>query len=293
MKPNLFIVGAPKCGTTAWSTYLGNHPSVGFARLKEPHHFCTDFPGFCFFPERDDYEELFAGLEGFPILGEASVMYLYSRVAARNIYEYNKNARILILVRRQEDYLPSFHNQLLFNGIECLSDFETAWSMSGHRSPDNTPPYCREPQFLDYRSAGRFHEQVERFYRHFPAQQIRIFHFDDWSGDPRWMYLQIMDFLELQDDGRTDFPRVNAAAHHRSQRLGSFTQQPPPWAIKLSALVKRLTGRDRPPLVDRLRALNRAEGYAVKTLSPRLSDEIRSYYAADNALLEPRIWRPR
>lgn len=38
MKPNLFIVGAAKCGTTAWVNYLASHPDIFFAKVKEPHH---------------------------------------------------------------------------------------------------------------------------------------------------------------------------------------------------------------------------------------------------------------
>ncbi len=43
-RPNFFIVGAPKCGTTAWVRYLEDHPDVYFSPSKEPHYFCTDFP---------------------------------------------------------------------------------------------------------------------------------------------------------------------------------------------------------------------------------------------------------
>jgi hypothetical protein len=35
-KPNFFIVGAPKCGTTALSEYLRSHPDVFFSSPKEP-----------------------------------------------------------------------------------------------------------------------------------------------------------------------------------------------------------------------------------------------------------------
>lgn len=40
--PNFFIVGAPKCGTTAWATYLSNHPDIFVPKAKEPHFFTTD-----------------------------------------------------------------------------------------------------------------------------------------------------------------------------------------------------------------------------------------------------------
>ena len=41
-KPNLFIVGAPKCGTTFLYHYLKQHPEIYFPDFKEPHFFGSD-----------------------------------------------------------------------------------------------------------------------------------------------------------------------------------------------------------------------------------------------------------
>ena len=41
-RPNFFIVGAPKCGTTALYTYLAEHPDVFMPTFKEPHYFSPD-----------------------------------------------------------------------------------------------------------------------------------------------------------------------------------------------------------------------------------------------------------
>ena len=37
-KPDFFIVGAPKCGTTALYEYLYPHPNIFLATIKEPHY---------------------------------------------------------------------------------------------------------------------------------------------------------------------------------------------------------------------------------------------------------------
>ena len=42
-RPNLFIVGAPKSGTTSIYNYLKNHPEVFMSPIKEPHFFAKDF----------------------------------------------------------------------------------------------------------------------------------------------------------------------------------------------------------------------------------------------------------
>ena len=70
--PDFFIVGAPKCGTTAMSDYLGQHPEIGMCPRKETHVFATDLydrlrvksgqhP-----PDREQFLQFFAGLRGLP-----------------------------------------------------------------------------------------------------------------------------------------------------------------------------------------------------------------------------------
>ncbi|HEX7741093.1 MAG TPA: sulfotransferase, partial [Sphingobium sp.] len=243
MKPNFFIVGAPKCGTTAWVEYLGSHPDIFISKAKEPHHFSRDFPKWNFVSRLDDYLALFAESGAASAVGEGSVRYLYSKVAAREIHKFDPNARILIFLRDQEDFLPSLHHQQLYNGDERIEDFEQAWRLSGQRPTHTIPACCRERSFLDYAAMGRFHEQVARYHDLFPAEQIRIISFGDWIGDPRATYLEILAFLGVPDDGRTMFERVNEAKYHKSRLVASLTQIPPTWVRKSSAMLTQIAGR--------------------------------------------------
>src|SRR5829696_5300628 len=133
--PNLFIVGAPKCGTTAWVEYLRTHPDIFFPNTKEDCFFALDLPGFRFIQTEAEYSKLFAGSHGARVIGEASAMYLFSNAAADAIRNYNPDAKILIFLREQEEFLPSLHNQFLREFSEEIEDFETVWRLSGRRPP--------------------------------------------------------------------------------------------------------------------------------------------------------------
>jgi len=289
MKPNLFIVGAPKCGTSAWVEYLHSHPDIFFSGKKEPHHFSTDFPRWCWAQTREEYLALFEESGDAVVVGEASVYYLCSTVAAREIHSFNPDSKILIFLRNQEDFLPSLHNQQLYNRDESIEDFERAWRLSGKRGPGTIPPSCREPKFLDYAAMGRFHEQVERYFAVFPANQIRVFLFDDWVARPRETYLDILRFLGVKDDGRTEFPPVNEAKRHKSKLVAVLTQNPPRSVLRTSSLIKFLIGKKSGlGLAERIRSLNRGTGYRTQ-LDATLKEEIRRYYQAENLLILPRL----
>ena len=196
--PNLFIVGAPKCGTTAWAEYLGAHPDIFFPAYKDQCFFALDLPNFRLTRTEADYAEMYAEVGDAKVIGEASAMYLFSAAAAGAIRNHDPASKILIFLREQEDFLPSLHNQFLREFAEEIEDFETVWRLSGQRPPATIPTTCLEPRTLDYAAMGRFREQVERYLAAFPADQLRVIRFSDWIADPRTTYLEILDFLALE-----------------------------------------------------------------------------------------------
>lgn len=286
-RANVFIVGAPKCGTTAWVEYLQTHHDIFFTE-KEYCFFAGDLPNFRFVHSEADYAQLFAQSGTAKIVGEASAMYLFSSVAAQRIKDYNPDAKILIFLREQEDYLPSLHNQFLREFSEGTEDFETAWRMSGQRPAATIPATSLEPRTLDYVAMGRFNEQVERYLTAFPPEHVRIIRFRDWTADPRATYVEILEFLGVEDDGRSDFPPINPGMRYRSQNLARFLLYPPEVVRKLVRLARRIVGFRGSIPYQKTISLMSAPGYK-KQISGELRDEIRRYYAEENRLLDETI----
>lgn len=289
-RPNLFIVGAPKCGTTAWTDYLRTHPDVFFPATKDECFFALDLPKFRLVKTPSDYTAHFAGVGDKPVVGEASAMYLFSTAAAAEIRKFNPKAKILIFLRDQEEYLPSLHNQFLREFAEEIEDFETAWRLSGRRPPETIPATCLEPRTLDYAAMGRFDEQVARYLDAFPPEQICVVRFEEWVANPRRAYLRILEFIGLTDDGRTDFPPVNRGKTYRSRALARWIINPPPTLQSIWRGLKGFTG----PFGDRLYQSVRAMGFRSDAgyrsdISPELRAEIRGYFTDDNYRLSARL----
>ena len=280
-RPNLFIVGAPKCGTTAWVEYLSSHPEIFFCDPKEPHFFNTDIPNFRWVRSLDEYLKLFVRAGSKKVVGEASILYLYSQEAAERIAEFNPDAKILIFVRSPERFIPSYHQQLLYNCDEDEADLARAWDASGKRAGDALPKGCRDPRLLDYKSIGKFGEQAARYLDCFGEDRVRIVRFEEWTASPRQTYVSLLGFLGLRDDGRTEFPRINAAHDHRSQTVARLTQRPPPFATRISRAVRSLPGLSGFQPVRLLRKFNRVEGYRSSELGSDLREEIAAHYSED------------
>src|SRR5260370_118878 len=86
--PDFFIVGAPRCGTTALYSYLRQHPDVFLPEYKEPHYFNTDMESGGAIRDQEKYLALFAPAKDKKRIGEASVYYLSSEIAPPTIKDF-------------------------------------------------------------------------------------------------------------------------------------------------------------------------------------------------------------
>jgi hypothetical protein len=281
MKPELFIVGAPKCGTTALCEYLRTHPSVFISRPKEPFFFCDDLPGLPGVKSAEQYDALFREVPpGTRIAGEGSAVYLCSDVALERIRAFSPGARIIVMLRNPIELAPSFHSQLLYNRTEDEQSFERAWSLQDERAQGRSiPALCREPAILQYRRVARLGEQVERLFSIFPREQVLLIFFEDFRRSPREVYLRVLDFLGVPDDGRTDFPRVNENKSHRLGALARFTQHPPRILSAAASAARRLLGRRDLVFLGPIRRANASVGSRAPLSSEmrrQLADEFSS-----------------
>jgi Sulfotransferase domain len=244
IKPNFFIVGAPKCGTTALYEYLRPHPHIFMPEIKEPHFFAKDLGSYPRIKRLEEYRDLFAGAtEDQQRVGEASVYYLRSTLAIPKIKEFNPDARIIAMFRNPVDMVYSLHAQLLYVGEESEPDFETAWRMQERRRAGmDIPPRTRSPLLVQYEEVGKFGTQAQRVLASFPAPQVKFILYDDFAASPQGVYDEVIEFLGIPHDGKTEFPRINESKRARLDWLQRFSQKPPPALRKVFQSVKRAVG---------------------------------------------------
>jgi len=97
---------------------------------KEPNYFCSDLPADLRVGTLAEYEALFSTAPPHALTGEASVFYLYSKVAIGQIMAHNVKAKIIIVLRNPIEATRSMHAFRWNNHLEDVGDFEQAWSGS-------------------------------------------------------------------------------------------------------------------------------------------------------------------
>jgi hypothetical protein len=193
-KVNLFIVGEPKCGTTALHDLLGQHPDVYMSSYKEPRFFATDlmresdaFHGSQRqYPIRTpgQYTKLFAGRDRERVIGESSTNYLFSREAAANIHRYNPDARIIALFRNPLDFVLSWHQQMVSSLHEDVTDLATALSLEAERVQGRSlPRNVGTPSYLYYSLQAAFAGHLRRYLDLFAPEQLKVLIYEDFRRD--------------------------------------------------------------------------------------------------------------
>jgi hypothetical protein len=208
--PDFFIVGAPKCGTSAMNQYLGQHPDLYMAK-KEMHFFGRDLhfgPQF-YRRDRDAYLAEFNAWNGQAHAGEASVWYLFSEQAAAEIKAFNPEARIIIMLRDPVEMLYSLYYQFRADGNEHLPTFATALSaQEDRRASRNLGRRTYLCQGLVYDEVAGYTAQIRRYFEAFGRARVHVVIYDDFAAETDVVLKGVLDFLGVDSTRIGDSFRV-------------------------------------------------------------------------------------
>lgn len=222
IKPNIFLVGAPKCGTTSLTQYLTPHPDVFLCNPRETFHFCTDLdvhPGMQV-ADRDEYIKLFRRAGDRRARIDGSVWHLYSKAAAANIKQFDPEAKIIIMLRQPIDMIWSLHGWHLYTAADDILDFgEALAAQDDRRAGRRIPSDTVSPQMLLYTDVVMFSEQVKRYFDTFERDRVKVILFDDFIADTPGEFRKVLEFLDVYSDFKADFSVHGAASEIRNPAI--------------------------------------------------------------------------
>ena len=228
-KPNLFLVGAAKAGTTSIAEYLAKHPKIFLCPIKEPNHFnrevdlgsirkdhlkntwvdwkqyFTQSPlekkHIAFVKEDCDYFELFRESAGEDYLLDASTGYLFSPIAAYEINKFNSDAKIIIMLRDPIERTISHFmmdaargNVSLAKSLDIIKqDYEQA-----------NKGYCVSNLYIDL---SLYYEQLTRYLDVFTRDNILILWHDELRNNSGSALQRLTEFLGISEFRFADEPQ--------------------------------------------------------------------------------------
>jgi hypothetical protein len=283
LKPNLFIVGSMKSGTTYLYNLLSSHPSIFMCPWKEPSHFVDpdqlrmlepQIWSLGFWKSQEEYLQLFQSAGAATILGEASVLYSHlpfvSGVPER-ISQFNPDARVIYVMRDPiERTISHYWERVRWNGeYRPLLD-----------AIKNVPWY---------RDVSYYAMQLRPYFERFKRDQIMLLTFEEMIRNTtevlgsiyRWLKLDVLvPTLTVQPDNATpeiiSEPIWSGAVHRlrHENRLLRFAVDRVPISVRKIGrrMLKRQINRldtDTSEVVEYLRPLQRRQTEELMQLIER------------------------
>jgi len=203
---DFIVAGAQKAGTTALHYFLSKHPQIALPDRQEMHFF--DDEGI-FARTPVNYELLHRHFRGRgasrtsfrlalinhrPLAGEVTPSYLYWKPAIERIHNYNPRIKLVILLRNPVDRAFAHWNMQRFKNREAL-DFLDALKEEPRRIAELPPVESRRFAYVD---RGFYSGQLERVFRFFPKEQVKIVKFEDFHDRKQETLDGIFEFLRVK-----------------------------------------------------------------------------------------------
>ncbi len=282
VKPNLFIVGAQKSGTSALAGWLRQHPQVFMSFPKEPGFLAFGNNGY---PYKDGYgklappsqyvvtderayKSLFSSARPEHIvIGEASTWYFGISGVSQRIEAYNPLAKIVVILREPVARAYSAWCHARSDLLEPSDTFSGALALEATRS---------EVEFLlRYRHMGLYSDALAEYQATFPPAQLLVLFYEDLRSNPLLLWHRVCVFLGIDSTTTPVFgQRYNRSGQPRNRIIHSLLRSHTLKRLVRSVLPHKFTLR----LKQQVDNINLQEFPAMEEASKA---ELREYFRQD------------
>lgn len=277
-RPNLFIVGTHKSGTTRLHNLLSLHPMIRSGRVKEPHYYTplrygTGLSNF------DEYRSLYSADNGAKYFLDSSPSYFYGGDTIIQQIEKNhgSSARYLCIIREPVDRLISYYHQTKIiqpsKYTATLREFFTESVSVKEQLDRDIPVYrgVREGEYVNYMSP----------WLSLPANKFKLIFFEDLKNNEAHLLESVFDWLGL-DNSLSEIKTVskNAGLSVRSVKLHMWVHKLNAFASKKFSLYQYIL----PFLKSIYLRINKLGDYPER-IDEDMREIIKDYYRSSNQKL--------
>jgi hypothetical protein len=186
------IAGTQKGGTTALAAYLARHSQVFIPTAKEVHFFDNEEHDWRQ-PDWSLYHQHFREALPTQIWGEATPITMWWRPAIERLWRYNKDVRLLLILRNPITRAYSHWNMERRRGTDQLGFLE-ALQQERERCRAALPFQHRVFSYID---RGFYSQQLREIWRFFSPDQMLVLRQECLAQSPASTLSEIEQFLGL------------------------------------------------------------------------------------------------
>ncbi|OKY73760.1 MAG: hypothetical protein BM485_17035 [Desulfobulbaceae bacterium DB1] len=273
--PNVFLIGAPKAGTSALADALSQHPDI-FMGKKEPrffdaesfYDFVSDYP----IASLDEYLQFFssdvAQKSNFRL--DASVFNMYSSQSIERILSVSPDAKFIVMLRDPITASKSMHNQRLKYTDpamrEVSEDFCACWRLLEQRKRGlGFPKGCRNRILFRYDYLYHYEWHLPKCLALINKNQQIVLRYEEFKANPLSVCMQIFSHLGIDISFNPQLGIVNPSLVTENNMWNSFIQA----LIQKTAGARKVIGLRG----SRLKLIKNILPKLMKTRKPTVANE--------------------
>lgn len=190
-RPNLFILGFPKCGTSSLHSTLISHPSIGEGQKKEPHTYAFEDR---YYNRLDYFNKHIDQLSDKKYFLDSSTTYIVNPKAIQLINNDVSNAKFIIVLRDPIDRVVSH-----FNWLVSLGQVEHSFVNEIERDIMYLfdPIKSENGRYKNYILFSLYSNHLTALSRIIDQKRILLLDYDQLVSQWSYVSKKIYDFLEV------------------------------------------------------------------------------------------------
>lgn len=279
--PNLFIVGAPKCGSTSLFWYLGDHPEIFASNNKEPNYFIYDSLVRIgamktklkrAIKTEEVYLDLFIDENNEKYIMDGSIFTYFFEDALKKLITLSPDYRAVFIIRNPVDRFISHYKM-------CVNLGEVKKPL--HKFIDN--PFGG--MAVDMLELGLYGKYIEKAFKVLNSDRVHIIILDDLKNDAKNTLFSLCDFLGIEKvlPGNMDKVFLKSLGVARNAKVHNIY-------IK-SKFFKFLKSAFRKTPIYKLKTVINRRLYQDFSVSHEVKEKLYGFYKDDIVKLEKLIGR--
>ncbi|PIQ22082.1 MAG: hypothetical protein COW65_05145 [Cytophagales bacterium CG18_big_fil_WC_8_21_14_2_50_42_9] len=219
MKPNLFIPGAPKSGTSSLHLYLDQHPEIQMSKIKETHNYAYD-PHYVKRFDSDwifSYNDIFHNDPKVKYFGESSTIHCITETTIPRIIQDEINPKIIFVLRDPIERILSHYNWLKSLGLVKKEFFKEIKDSINVPFDPNKNLNGNYKSYIEFSKYATF---IKRWIDAFNRENVLIITTEELSSDYFNTINTCFDFLKLPQLDEIKIVRENVTTLNKQKISG-------------------------------------------------------------------------
>lgn len=199
MRPNFFLVGASKSGTSTLYELLNRHPDIYMPEIKELHYFTheevlkTYYKPVLVVTNEEEYKNQFKEASTYSVAGDCTPNYLFYSGTAKKIKDFHSDAKIIIILRDPTDRAISHYFMDLNLGFHDIPLKKVISKESQHAM-------YRE----QYIGNSLYYKNVQEYLNVHSEKNVLVLDFEELKESPDTLIKKIYQFLGVHEHHSID-----------------------------------------------------------------------------------------